>query len=503
MRGLLVSIGVGALALAACGGGGGGSAGADARGSGGADAASPDASPVPAGDPFAPQPDTSEGLTNVSADLDALLEHGALATACADYAKSPNDRHLRLLCGKAMFFDEGFGTGGVPKPLVTWLIGNFPDQIGPGFTKLGMIEDPRSSEHLPLGLAPGAKLGSVDTLSFTCASCHFGRLPDGRYAVGAPNHAFAYGAMNLDVAVLPMLSIPGAKDSDHDPDALAVIQPLRDRMNADPQIGQALLAALLPLIGSGGANIPTLTKDDEHAYAHWRTGTMDFFIKPLPFDDQVMTVSKISALWGLPDLAERQAHGFSSSMLGWTGSTISERNFLAAFVQLGGGTLADWPDDKLGPLQDYLYSLRAPAPATAPPDDQVAAGRAVYVDHCQSCHGGPRGMGDHAFTYEEIGTDDAMKWWADGPDHDGQPCCGLTFQPGDMLTHGIKSPRLVGLWAMTRFLHDGALDSLEQLLCLDARPGITTPAYSDRGHRFGCELATADRQALLAYLRAH
>jgi hypothetical protein len=502
MRGLIVSIGVSALALGACGGGAGAPSAADAQGSGAADAARPDGPGSAADDPFAPQPDTSEGLTNVSADLDAVLEHGALATACADYAKAPGDHHLRLLCGKAMFFDESFGTGGVPKPLATWLIDNFPDQIGPGFSKLGMVEDPRSSEHLPLGLAPGAKFASVDTLAFTCASCHFARLPDGRYAVGAPNHAFAYGAMNLDIAVLPALSIPGAKDSDHDPDALAVIQPLRDRMNANPQIGQALLAALLPLLG-GGATMPAFSKENEHWYAHWRTGTMDFFIQPLPFDDHVMTVSKISALWAMPDLAERQAHGFTSSMLGWTGSTISERNFLAGFVLLGGGKAADWPDDKLGPLQDYLYSLRAPAPMTAPPADQVAAGRAVYVAHCQSCHGGPRGMGQRVFTYAEIGTDDAMQWWADGPDHDGNLCCGLTLEPGDALTHGLKSPRLVGLWAMTRFLHDGALDSLEQLVCLAPRAGVTAPAFGDGGHMFGCELATGDREALLAYLRAH
>ena len=31
--------------------------------------------------------------------------------------------------------------------------------------------------------------------AFTCAACHFGRLPDGRYAVGYGNMAFDYGLM--------------------------------------------------------------------------------------------------------------------------------------------------------------------------------------------------------------------------------------------------------------------------------------------------------------------
>ena len=38
---------------------------------------------------------------------------------------------------------------------------------------------------MPVGLAPTTgKLGSVETRAFTCASCHFGKMPDGRYAVG-------------------------------------------------------------------------------------------------------------------------------------------------------------------------------------------------------------------------------------------------------------------------------------------------------------------------------
>ena len=255
---------------------------------------------VPIPDPFAPQPDTSEGLTNVGADLDAVLERGALATACADYARTPTDRRLRLLCGKAMFFDESFGTPGIPKPIATWLVQNFPDDVGAGFAQLGMVPDPRSPDALALGLPTGPKLGSVDTVSFGCASCHFARLPDGRYAVGAPNHDYDYGRMTLMLTLLPSLAIPGADPSKHDADALAAIQPLRARMDANPSIKTALIQALLPLIGGGGGMLPAFDRENEHWYAQWRPGTMDFFIQPLPFDDQVHTVSKISALWGLP-----------------------------------------------------------------------------------------------------------------------------------------------------------------------------------------------------------
>ncbi|HUQ07390.1 MAG TPA: hypothetical protein VM261_33085 [Kofleriaceae bacterium] len=467
------------------------------------DAPDPDPDPT-AVDPFAAPPDRGAGLTDVSADLDAILEHGALATACADYERAPDDRRLRLLCGKAMFFDEAFGTAGVPKPIVTWLLDSFPDEVGPGFARFGMVADPRSADALPLGLPPGPRLGgNVETVSFGCASCHFGRLPDGRYAVGAPNHAYDYGRMTLVMTLLPALAIPGADPSAHDADALAVVQPFRARMDANPALGTALITALLPLITGGGGMLPAFEPLDEHWYARWASGTMDFFIAPLPFDDKVHTVSKISSLWSFADEEELRAAGAPNLMLGWTGGTSSVHNFLAGFVDLGGGQIGEWPRERLAPLHDYVLSLRAPEPPAVAAAD-AARGREVWLAAgCQDCHGGPRGMGTEVYTFEEIGTDDAMRWWADGPDHDGAPYGDLRFQPGDTITHGLKSPRLVGLWAMSRFLHNGALDSLEQLLCVEPRGGITEAAFADGGHTYGCDLPESDRRALVAYLRSH
>ncbi len=488
-------LGFALVALAACSSASNDPAAPDAAGGSGTDGGGT------AGDPFAAQPDTSEGLTNVSADLQAVLERGALATACSDYASAPTDRKKRLLCGKAMFFYEGYGTVGVPTPLVGWVLDNFPDEVGPGFSKLGMVADPFSTKKYPLGLAPGAPIGSVGTLAFTCASCHFAQLPDGRFAVGAPNHAYEYGRMNLMLTLTPAMAMPGAQESAHDPDALAIVKPLRDRMAANPGIKASLLTALLPLITGGGGSLPAFTAENEHFYAHWRAGTMDFFIQPLPFDDKVHTVSKISALWSLPTRAELDAAVITDAMLGFTGGTASIDHFLTSFVDLGGGKVADWPDARLAPLREYIESLRSPSPMGAHGD--TSRGRAVYVAQCESCHGGPRGMGKQLYSYEEVGTDDAMKWWADGPDHDGQPCCNLRFPMGDKITHAIKSPRLVGLWAMTRFLHNGSLDSLDQLLCRTPRPGNSQPVYSDRGHEYGCSLPDTDRAALVEYLQAH
>lgn len=443
--------------------------------------------PAPSDDPLAQPPSTS-ALTDVSADLGAVLENGALAGACDRWRAGPaDDRAARLLCGKAMFFYETFATGGVPAALVQFLVDNFPDDVGPGFARLGMIADPASAQHLPLGLATTAKLGgTIDAVAFTCASCHFARLPDGRYAVGAPNHGYQYGKQILSLVLMPSLALGGSPAA-HDPAAVAAVQPLLDKLAADANLKNKLLATLLPL---AGAKMPMLTTDDEHHYASWPSGTMDFLIAPLPVDDQVHTVSKISALWSVATPVES-----ADAQLGWTGGAHSVSDFLRGFVVIGAGDAATWNANALAPLAEYVLSLRAPANPTPPDAAAVERGRLAFAaDGCADCHGGPRGMGPRLYDYAELGTDGAMAQWAQK---------NIPSGAGFTVTGKLKSPRLVGSWAMSRFLHDGAVPSLESLFCLSPRPPAPMDtAMGSQGHDMTCTLAAAEKQDLLAYLRA-
>jgi len=228
-----------------------------------------------------------------------------------------------------------------------------------------MIPDPASQDHLPLGLAPTAKLGGpngADAVAFTCASCHFARLADGRYAVGAPNHGYEYGRSILAIAVYPTVALSASR-----PTTIRGARgaPAAARKTAgDAALKTRLLVALAPLAGS--AMMPPFPKEAEHHYATWRSGTMDFLIEPLPVNDGVHTVSKISALWGLPTDAAAAAGGMQGALLGWTGGTTTLLHFAEGFVQVGGGPSPDWPDEKLAPLVEYIYALRAPANPSPP-----------------------------------------------------------------------------------------------------------------------------------------
>lgn len=466
--------------------------------------------PQPQGpDPFAPRPDETAGLINISSDLNALLENGTLHGACTAWEQDPSNREKRLRCGKEMFFYEGFGTIGVPAPIFDFFGQEFEEELGLGFTAYGAIPDPSSDIHRPLGFVAGAPLRTsvlgverdVETVAFTCASCHFGRIPDGRYVVGAANHDYEYGAHILALLLAPNSAGLGFKEEDHHPDAIAKIRPVLDKLDSSFALRTRLGIDLLPLLGAQ-TETPPVTYEDEGYYANWLSGTMDFMMAPLPLDDTVHTVSKIIPLWDIPETDEEDEYGMPHAMLSWSGGAESLMEFLRGFVAIGDGSDASWPDERLAPLAEYILSLRAPEPLTPPDSALVTEGKDLFYGSagCIDCHAGPRGSGQRLYSFEEVGTDDAMRAWGD-PELTGELCCGL----GDGVpTHAIKSPRLSGLFAQQRFLHNGSVASLEELFCYEGpRDPVEAIAFGNAGHEFGCdELTQEDKDALIAFLRS-
>jgi hypothetical protein len=450
----------------------------------------------PAEHPFAPLPDLGQGIVNASVDLAELLEHGTLASACDEWAADPSSELAKLRCGKRMFFYETFDTAGMPGTLIRYLTTHFPDDVGPGFERFGMIPDPFSDDDLPLGFAPTSRPGP-DSYSFTCASCHFGKMPDGRYAVGYPNYQYDYGGHVLSLFLFPQLAQPFADSTAHDEVAVARVEPMLQRFRED--FGKRLAFGLVAL-GLIGQEVPQIGPEIERAYASWRTGTMDFMMAPTPIDDGVHTLHKIQPLWGIPTDDLVTATGADGALLGWSGGTYDVRDFLRAFVDLGFGELGAWDNAALEPLAAYVESLRAPENPRPAPASLVHEGCLLFESQgCLDCHAGVGGAGKRVYAMDEVGTDPAIARWMD-KELDGEVCCGIQDANFE-LTHGVKSPRLRGLWTFERFLHNGSLDSLEQLLCLEDRPAGGPEPFGSQGHEFGCdELSEEEKQSLIAYL---
>lgn len=446
-------------------------------------------------DIFAPSDIDGHDIIQFSDSLEEILEFGGLTGACERYEADPTNQAKKLMCGKYMFFYETFGTTGVPADIVEFTLTRFQNEVGPGFANYGMHLDPYSEVGLPIGMNTGRE----GQYSFTCASCHFSQLPDGNYAVGAANHQYDYGKHTLAL-ILPMMWM-GSWFIEIDERAIAAIEPVMTTLENDWVIRSELMNLLVLM----ALEAPPLSFPPEiqAEYASWQSGTMDFVTAPLDVNDDVHTVSKISSLFEIPHAQEEQDADMVHAMLGWTGNVRSIDNFIQLFVDFGGGDPAQWPPERTEPLADYILSLKAPA-APEQPIDLIAQGEEIFFSNsCIDCHQGPRGSGIDLFSYEEIGTDAAMALWMD-PEHDGEPCCDVSLAH-DPITNALKSPRLVGLWAMDRFLHNGSVNSLEELFCMDGQRPESLPApFANTGHLYGCDdLSEDEKEALITFLESH
>ncbi|MBL8952084.1 MAG: hypothetical protein JNK82_14970 [Myxococcaceae bacterium] len=414
--------------------------------------------------------------------LEAVLETEKLAGACEAWRLGDDTGATRLRCGKQLFFHETFGTTGIPTSLLVFLQEHYAGYYGRGFSSLGLVADPASGEGLPVGLAPSRG----DTQAFTCAACHFGRLPDGRYAVGFGNTRFEYGAFIASLGAPLLLSF--------DPEAPSVAPTLREALRPHVQAAQArsgygVRSTVLgtALMMKGWASSP-LGLGSQERHLKLPPGVLDFLTPPL-LDDGVWAPSRVLSLWNLPTAEQRAAAGMPGEMLSWNGGIPSLEVFMQGFVAFGFGRQE--PDDpRYGPLRDYVQRLRAPSPPGRR-DDEGA--QLFDARGCRACHAGPSGEGTRVFTFAEVGTDPE---YANiyGPKPDGTACCGLDAG-SPYITRGIKAPRLAGVWAASRLLHDGSVASLEALFCLEPRE---TPA-----HRQTCDgLTEAERRALLGFVRS-
>ncbi len=445
-------------------------------------------------------------ITDVSTSLEAVLENNRFAGACDRYFADPENasEYLTLMCGKWMFFYDGFGAMGLPKSLAVYMTENLPNTVGRGFSKYGMISDPYSPEGLPLGFPEGRELAEdVPTLAYGCATCHFGQTRDGRYAVGHPNHDYDYGKQVLASAFFPTFALEENPEGDFAPETIALLQPLLEEYRASNSM-LALLGALLPL-----ANIPedqladiTISAENQALYASWKTGVQDFMITPVGIDDFVHTATKIQHLWEIPTPDEMADFGGPhSAMLSSFGGAVSLEQFFQGFLLISAVDGEEFGAERGRPLVEYVYSLKAPSNPQPPIPDFAAEGEILFESKgCADCHNGPRHSGTRIFTFDEIGTDDALRYWGD-KDQDGiQDFPSVDGTNG--ITHGVKAPRMNGIWSLKRLLHNGSVDSLEDLFCINQmRPTIEEHVFSDRGHMMTCEgLSIGEKEALITYL---
>lgn len=438
-----------------------------------------------------------------SRSLHDILEKGTLSEKdCERYRRGEHDEETTLRCGKWMFFYDSMERPGLPADLVDLIRKNAPNTAGDHLQKFGLIRNPYSDNGIPVGLSPGPKLpGGVKTYAMTCASCHFAQLPSGVYKVGHPNSNFDFARLMLSTALLPNLALQPKKVL---PAPVAKkMQPLIDEFFGAKWSRLATIIQTLRLVPSAIVfGQKPLTDEQMTEIMTMPHGVLDPMAPPA-YDDTFGIPLRILPLWGIPSPDSMEAAGSNhGAMLTSTGGTPD-----LTHIYLTGAKIVDqsfklklaesFDASYYVPLTQYILSLKAPknpAPINA---ELKAQGAKIFSTSCASCHNGPGYAGTKIHSFEEIGTDALL---ADmyGPN---APNVSLVVEPYE-ITSGVRAPRLEGWWSIEKLLHNGSVDSLEELLCVEGpRVPDLRPGFSNQGHEFGCEDYTAgEKQALIHFL---
>ena len=165
------------------------------------------------------------------------------------------------------------------------------------------------------------------------------------------------------------------------------------------------------------------------------------------------------------------------------------------------------PDEALYAMALYVESLEAPSNPN-PFDARAAAGKQIFERDCRACHTPPFYTSGKLTLAEGFTPSPALL-----REYDVLPVSVRTDASLAMKTRKgtgfYKVPSLRGVWYRGRYLHDGAVTSLEEMF----NPARLEPAFVPSGfkgidthravpgHEFGLRLPAADRASLIAFLK--
>lgn len=165
-----------------------------------------------------------------------------------------------------------------------------------------------------------------------------------------------------------------------------------------------------------------------------------------------------------------------------------------------------YSDEQLYALGLYLYSLRPP-PNPNPVNALSRKGQTVFQKQgCPGCHPAPLYTNNKLTPALGFQVTDEMRKTDDILDVSvgTDPTLATQTRRG---TGFYKVPSLRGVWYRNAFGHEGRADTLEEWFDAErlrddyVAKGYRAKPRAIRGHAFGLQLAPADKQALIAFLK--
>ena len=153
---------------------------------------------------------------DVDRDLARSRSWKSIEDACKQYRDGDHSEQLDCAVVNGCSFMRALERSGIPSHLLEFFQHWYQPYFGPSFSSMGFVPNPNSNDSMPIGLSESTqRMGSIKVHAFTCASCHFGQMPDGRYAVGYPNNQLDYGRFFASMVALMKLSINPNDDNIH------------------------------------------------------------------------------------------------------------------------------------------------------------------------------------------------------------------------------------------------------------------------------------------------
>jgi mono/diheme cytochrome c family protein len=431
----------------------------------------------------------------------------------------------------------GESSNGLPYWIWKVLPTMFSEKLpGKGYTSLGFMQEP--GQDLPIGFAKSKRNG-LEVVTQNCATCHVGQVktsPDADPLIIStmPSHNVDLGGyiqFLRTVAVdprftaqeiMPYIEASGAR--------LNPLERLLYRFVAIPRTRDALVVQ--------GDRLSFMER--QSPYGPGRVDTFNPY-KTLRFNfpKDKLTDSELQSISDFPPVWQQRSR--QGMQLHWDGNndSIDERNKSAALALVQPTTI-NFPS--IHRVRDWLLDVPPPAYPFAIDPELVAQGKKLYDNACASCHAFGGAKTGTVEPLESIGTDPGRlnSYTTQLAANQYALFADITYKGEDQRfthfrkTNGYSNLPLDGVWLRAPYLHNGSVPTLWDLLHKPSdRPKLfyrgnplydpekvgfvadvpsekgkqyfpydtSKPSNGNGGHLYGTDLDSADKKALIEYLK--
>lgn len=436
---------------------------------------------------------------------------------------------VRVLCGKYIFtYGTPTSNAAVPESFVRGAMKAWPNLVGENFKAAGLIANPddpgfavgmgvtRSSNPITQRMA-----GNKMRHAAVCAMCHFGQLPDGRYAYGMSNDKARFGNLAFTFAY-PVWSISQEKENPSVwlPEVSRRMVAMREeaKVTGDPAVIMRDLSFIPDEIPIDNAirlllSLPDIQLEDQRDFLFDDSGRGPVFYIALGTKQKLSLA--IPSLWDI-DSPEGHEDEIDRFRLGAFVHSPSLETHVVESVYIGAGVKKYGRPEWTIPVTDFIRKMRSPVSLDKKEESLYAQGKAYFEKKCTGCHSEPNGGSgklippafmrlDERYAAPYILHVDPANKNSAKNFRDIRKLYQRLHPDLGWDDTGVRVRRVKGAWARGHLSSNGAVQGLDHLLCLEGRTRNFDDLLgtdSDNGHGDLClNHKLEDRMALREFLK--